>query len=149
MCVRLEPLHGYFRGKDKQSYIHLQCEQIPSRLLQLVMSVIHSSVKIWFPRALILACRQKEQCLYFLWNQWFIVFTAHMKPSPLVSCKDGSTPFTFTSKSFLFLSFLRGLSFSHLKLITFLPHFQTTLPLLFRLPAHLSPAPFILFWEYS
>lgn len=46
MCVRFEPLHGYFRGKDKQSCVHLQCEQIPSRLLQLVMSVIHSSVKI-------------------------------------------------------------------------------------------------------
>lgn len=33
---------------------------------------------------------------------------------------------------------------------TFLPHFQQQFPpLLFRLLAHLSPAPFILFWEYS
>ena len=45
MCARLEPLYGYFRRNDKQSCVRRQYEQIPSRLLEAVMSVIYRAVE--------------------------------------------------------------------------------------------------------
>lgn len=55
------------------------------------------------------------------------------------------SPFAF-GKWFLF--FIKwAVIFSFISAI--LRRFQTTFPPLSRLPAHLSPAPFILLWEYS
>lgn len=89
-------------------------------------------------------------------EQVIYCFTAHMKPR---STFPTSTSFPcFLLRKFntchfyfwvLLVSFLLKRTVIVSSITTFLPHFQTTFPLLFRLPAHLSPAPFILFWEYS